>query len=181
MNDPKNEQQPAPNNRKLMRQSTLMSLIGIAIVALATVYIVSHSPSIKTHYESGIKPGSDPHLTLAAFSQNKTGLYEEVNSLLEENRQVIFKASTTIPIHVALLKSTNNSSPNVVFDTLIPPGENRLLEKAGDKYIYTINKEDKSLRFCVIYAEKRNQLITQLQNLDKVWAEIPATACLKLT
>ncbi len=166
--------------RKLMRQSTLLSLIGISFAAVATIYIVSSSPSIKTHYESAIKPGTDPHLTIAAFTKNKLGSFSEVNSLLNEGETVIFKASTVTPIHVALLRSTNNQTPSAVFDVLIPPGENKLLEKAGDKYIYSINQQDKNLKFCVIYAESRNLLAERLVKLDDIWSTIPETACLTL-
>jgi len=181
MNQPHNKDElTSLQKRKLMRQSTLISLIGISIAASATIYVVSSSPSIKTHYESAIKPGTDPHLTIAAFSKNNQGKYDEVNSLLNEGEIVIFKASTVNPIHVALLRSVNNHTPSVVFDVLIPPGKNKLLEKAGDKYIYTIDKQDKNLKFCVIYAESRNQLAEQLVKLDSIWPTIPETSCLKL-
>ena len=181
MNQPHDKKELSSlQKRKLMRQSTLISLTGIALAAAATIYIVSSSPSIKTHYESAIKPGADPHLTIAAFSKNEQGIYNEATSLLKAGEVVIFKASTTTPIHVALLRSVNNHMPAAVFDVLIPPGKNRLLEKAGDKYIYKIEKQDKNLKFCVIYAESRSQLAKRLVRLDSIWPKIPETACLKL-
>ena len=166
--------------RRLIRKSTFISLIGISVAAVATMLIVSQSPSIETHYQSAIKPGTNPHMVVTAYAKNDDGNYGEVNAALHAGAEVIFKVSTVTPIYVALIKTANNLEPRAVFDVLIPPGKNRLIEKAGEKYIYTVTDNDDDLTFCVIYGETREQLIAYMKNLKTALPALSSDACIIL-
>ena len=183
MDKPNNaDKTSSSSKRRLMRKSTFISLIGISIAAVATTFVVSQSPSIKTHYKSAITPGTNPHMSVTAFSKNNDGSFSEINSLVDAGTKVFFKVSTVTPIYIALVKTVDhNEEPHAVFNVLIPPGKNRLIEKAGEKYIYTVNGTDNNLTFCVVFGETREQLIAHMKNIKTLMQSIASDACVKLT
>jgi len=166
--------------RKLIRKSTWIILAGIFIAFLATYFVVKQSPSLKEYYEAKEQTPIKPQISLSAFMKTEGNQYQKLKKPAQNGEEYIFKISSIKSIYVALAKSENNAEPHIVFHSRIPPGENRMFEKAGVKYKYQIKESDKSLRFCVLHAEDRNQLAQRIQLVGSVWSSIPESACLQL-
>lgn len=167
-------------NRKLMRQSTLIALLGILIASLLTVLVVKQSPSIKEGIE--VVPETSENLLRELTAHKKLGLGEYLPILgkVKAGDKVVFKVSVLRPTYIGLLVSTNNQKPEFVFYGRLPPGKNRLIEKQGKRYVHIISPKDKVLKFCVVYAEDKAKLQQLNNKLPIVWEALPESSCLTL-
>lgn len=166
--------------RKLLRKSTWIILAGVSLAFFATYLVVKRAPSLGEYYASLEIADKNPHLALKAFYQIDEHQYQELNHPLKNEEKVIFKISTVNSVYVALSSAINNEAPHVVFHSRIPPGENRMFEKAGVKYQFVADGNHTSVRFCLLYAESLNQLNERIKHLQQFWGAIPEQACLQL-
>lgn len=167
-------------NRKLMRQSTIIALVGILVASLLTVLVVKQNPSIKEGIE--VVPETSENLLkeLTAYKKIGLGEYLPINDNIGAGDKVVFKVSVLRPTYIGLLVSANNQKPAFVFYGRLPPGKNRLIEKQGRRYVHIISPEDKVLKFCVVYANDKVKLQQLNSKLPLVWESLPESSCLTL-
>lgn len=173
------------HNRKIMWKSTLIILIGVAIMSVLTVYIINKSPTMKETLDAERPVERETIVHLFAFESDDNGSKHVISETVAQGRALTFTLSTNVPIHVTLLSMMNEQRPDVLFsDARIPPGEGRQLSKGLDQFIYKIPKMSKgqvTIKFCLVQGSSPDALSKKLRRLLQTWKAIPATQCLTVS
>lgn len=165
-------------NKRLFIKSTIIILIGIGILSGLTIYIVSKSPSLKDRMQAEVPVEREAKVQLSVQLQQAPKKIIPVENLLKAGDVLVFSISSNVPRHIALAVSMNGNQPQLVFDdTRIPPGENRILEKLGEKYQYKIASGVSQLRFCILQAANRKELLFKQRDIDHIWRDSPESYC----
>ena len=166
--------------RKLLRKSTVIIMLGISIGAALTVLVVKQSPSIKDRYQAAPSTADALLQNLKAFKQTDSREYIPLVDPLSVGDKLVFNVSVLRPTFIGVLASVNQQKPSFVFYTRLPPGESRRIERQGERYVYTVTDNVKSLKFCVVYAADKKALQLANSRLGLIWPSLPGTSCLTL-
>ena len=165
-------------NRQLMRKSTGIIFLGLAIMGAMTMYIIRSQPTYREGLdrEKPVNRATNIHLTVL---EKKSGAeLNPISDKLHSGVKLAFNLSTNVPVHVALLASIDNTAPEILFENAkIPPGENRRLEKGGDRYIYLTQPAQRRIKFCLVQGSNSRALSRKLSSLANTWLQIPKTQC----
>jgi len=167
--------------RTIMRKSTLISLAGALLFALVAIVLLKdmQMPYVEQHDEQTIV--QDLAVELIAYQRMENGSLQKLNQATKVGDVLAFKLSTNLPIYVTLAASINKQQPTLLFQTTrIPPGRERLLERAFALFTYKIKPDDKSIKFCAIYGQEGQQLQMQLRDLSKIWPSLSASSCVQI-
>lgn len=168
-------------DRKLIRKSTYIILVGILILGSLTVFIVQQAPSYKDAMKAAPEVISGNLLAnLTAFKKTAQNEHKPFSGALVVGDELSFKVSVLRPTFVGLLVSINQQKPVFTFYGRLPPGENHRLGRQGHRYLYTVTDQDKALKFCTVYADDKKALQVMNNQLASLWSNIPATACLSI-
>ena len=166
--------------RKLLRKSTMIIMLGIFIGAALTVLVVKQSPSIKDRYQAAPSTADALLQNLKAFKQTDSKEYIPLASPLSVGDKLALNVSVLRSTFIGLLVSVNQQKPSFEFYTRLPPGESRRIERQGKRYIYTVTDTVKSLKFCVVYAVDKKGLQQANSQLSRIWPSLPDSSCLTL-
>ena len=176
MNDFKKD---ASNSRKLMKKSTPIILVGVAIMIGLSIYVVGNNPTLKETLEAERPVERKTMLQLSVFE------YKDKNrapiSAVKNGTTLAFDLASNVPVHVALLVSVNNKTPEILFeDAKIPPGEHKKLEKAGNRFIYKVITSEGNIKFCLVQGNSTSELMSKLLRPKNTWLRIPQAQCVQL-
>ncbi|MDH3326254.1 MAG: hypothetical protein OEM38_06000, partial [Gammaproteobacteria bacterium] len=152
---PKDQQ--IAKQRKLLRKSTFIIFVGVFLLGSLTVLVVKQSPPMKGAID--VAPAITGNLLSGLSAYKKSD--SEYASLLDKitaGDRLGLTVSVLRPTYMGLLLSINQQKPSFVFYGRLPPGEKRLIERQGERYLYTVLEKDRSLKFCVVYADDKEAL-----------------------
>ena len=162
-----------------MKKSTPIILLGVIIMLGLSYYVVSKNPTMKETLdaERPVERKTMVNLSVFKYKDNtKTAVASVKNGTKLE-----FYLSSNVPVHVALLASVNNKTPQILFqDARIPPGEHKRLEKLGDRFIYEIATNQGDIQFCLVQANNTSELTKKLLRPKNIWLRIPQNQCVQL-
>ncbi|MDH5256858.1 MAG: hypothetical protein OEX07_02590 [Gammaproteobacteria bacterium] len=164
--------------RKLLRKSTFIIFIGISIFTLLTVLVVKRSPSLKDAMKPAPLLSGNLLNNLSVYKKLNSGEYLPLSEKMGLGDTLGLKVSVLRPTYVGLILSVNQQMPSIVFYGRLPPGENRLLERQGERYLYHVKEGDESLKYCVVSVEDKEGLRKVSAKLLAIWSGIPETSCL---
>lgn len=133
--------------RKINRMSTLLVLLTIAVLATATWYIVKFNASpVKNLQEQ-----SRMHHALELEAQAIT-VDGQPASRIKTGDILRIRVDTTQPVYAAVMAQAGTEAPLVLFRGVrIPPGQNRVLEKADRLFEYPVEGIEGQLTLCLVY------------------------------
>ena len=164
--------------RKLLRKSTAIIMLGIIIFSGLTVLVVKQSPSIKDRYKAAPPTTGSLLQDLTVFKQTESREYLPLISPVASGDKLAFTVSVLRPTFVGLLVSVNQQKPTFEFYTRLPPGKSRRIERQGERYIFTVTDSVKSLKFCAVYEADKNALQKVYLHPELVWSSLSGSSCL---
>ena len=117
---------------------------------------------------------------LLASSVNDNNELESINNTVKPGQRIVFRSKTTQPGWIALGLSHNNQSPEIKFVSSEPVVGTQFLTADENVYAYLVEHEDKQLRFCALVSSDKEQLLAQVDQLTRLWQELPSGACIVL-
>jgi len=169
----------ASQSRKLMKKSTPIILVGVAIMMGLSIYVVGKNPSLKESLEAERPVERETMLQLSAFEYKD--IQKNIITTAKNGSKLVFELASNVPVHVALLVSVNRKIPEILFeDAKIPPGEHKKLEKAGNRFVYKVVTSEGNLKFCLVQANNTAELMSKLLRPKNTWLRIPETQCVQL-
>ena len=169
----------ASNNRKLIKKSTPIILFGVTIMLGLSYYVVSKNPTMKDVIEAERPVERKTMVNLSVFKYKDNT--KTVVTSVKNGTKLEFYLSSNVPVHVALLASENNKSPQILFqDARIPPGKHKRLEKAGGRFIYEIVTNQGDIQFCVVQGNNALELTKKLLRPKNIWLRLPQNQCVQL-
>jgi len=169
-------------HRKMLQQSTFISLLGITILGAISYYIITQNRTAPEQILlAELRQQTTAAVKLMAFRNTPTGEQIEWTVAPKFSDIIGFKLASHLPIYIAIAGSINAQPPIILFGGVrIPPGPNSLVERAGSKLTYTVKPTDNTLKFCLLYGESREQLLQQVHQLNTLWSSLSTSACLQL-
>ena len=151
-----------PPQTKRQKLSNWIILGAIALMGGATYWIV------KSNYQSPsqeyLAPKFSKHLIELSIYDNDTGKVYQAGKT-ENTKALFFKVSTTFPAYIALMERSNQQSAKIIYSgTRLPPGKDRLVERLGEKFVYTL-KPTHGAEVCVVYADSEDGINHQLEQI----------------
>jgi len=169
----------AANNRKLIKKSTPIILFGVTIMLGLSYYVVSKNPTMKDVMEAERPVERKTMANLVVFKYKDKSRTPITSA--KKGTKLAFELSSNVPVHVALLASVNNKIPQLLFqDARIPPGEHKLLEKAGDQFIYETAVNQGVIQFCLVQASNTTELTKKILRPKNIWLRLPQNQCVQL-
>ena len=117
---------------------------------------------------------------LLASSVNDNNELESINNTVKPGQRIVFRSQTTQLGWIALGLSHNNQSPEIKFVSSEPVVGTQFLTADENVYAYLVEHKDKQLRFCALVSSDKEQLLAQVDQLTRLWQELPSGACIVL-
>jgi len=156
---PDEKEQRRRNDQRILRRSTLLSLIGVFMFVVSGYLLYKNVPSPYDEIKESLVLRADAKVSLAVLQQNQNNGWGDLDHIPNEGDKVAFKISTTQPIHIALFAEVNHTEKQLVFDYIrIPPGENKMLKVGNQPYIYQVGKGQEHVVFCMVVETDPNKL-----------------------
>ncbi len=167
--DNSNHEAAQRQNRKIMRSSTLISLVGAALFLISGALIYKLMPSpFEQQVNANNAPQVESRLSIDMVQKNTAGQWVKLDSIPASGEEVSFRISSTTPLHATLISEPSRSHPRTLFDDIrIPPGENKIVNFGDKAYRYTIKAYDQQARFCLITAADTVLLAEKLMAMQK--------------
>ena len=163
---------------KLLKKSTGIILIGLVILTGLSLYVISLSPTMKEMVEKDRPVERKTLVDLFLLQQVSKREFTPIDGKVKHDSKIAFNLSSNVPVHVALLMSVFQQTPEILFiDAKIPPGENKHLEKAGNRFLYPTSEGQGRIKFCLVQADTSKELFTKLSRVKNVWLRLPDSQC----
>lgn len=171
-------------NRKIIRSSTWVSLIGAGLFLLSGYFIYKLTPPPYTQLNESHISQSEATLSVTMVQKDANDHWKRLDHTPDSGEQIAFQVSTTQPVHATLFKVSTPGWPRTLFnDIRIPPGENRIINFENADYRYTVKNHDKAVRFCLVIAINSKELTKKLLAMQgkRPLDELPDEHCVNLT
>ncbi len=164
-----------------MRQSTYLTLAAALLFPLVAIVILKDSPPPDTEQRVATAAFQGPAMVeVIAFKRMEDGSLQRYISPAKTGDVVAFKVSSNRPIYLTLAASVNDQAPITIFDgARMPPGKERLLEKANFLLKFTIRPHHDSLKFCAVHDHDIEALQRRIGTLAKTWSSLPPSSCVE--
>lgn len=168
--------------KRINRRSTIVSLVAIIGFILLSLPILMNVPTPSSALKKADEQRTVPRLSLtAAYYAGEEKPAKPIADEVLPDKPIVFLLTSIRPVYVSLAAVINAGEPQVVFHRArIPPGPNRLVEKAGVPYVFTLTDEVKSARFCIIDASDFELLQQRASHIKREWSSVEEAACLDL-
>jgi hypothetical protein len=104
-----------------------------------------------------------------AFRKQGEDRFIPLEGDLAAGDELIFKVSMTATAFLALVKQVGNHSPEIIFQNVrIPPGQNRLIERGSDIFVYRLENIEQNQTLCVVHATSSEALYARLEKLQSL-------------
>ncbi len=165
--DNSNHEAAQRQNRKIMRSSTLISLVGAALFLISGALIYKLMPSPFEQHVNTNNAQIESRLSIDMVQKNTAGQWVKLDRIPASGEEVSFRISSTTPLHATLISEPSRSHPRTLFnDIRIPPGENKIVNFGDKEYRYTIKAYDQQARFCLITAADTALLAAKLMTMQ---------------
>lgn len=170
--------QQKQTQKRLNRQSTILSLLAIALFGGISYYIAKDSASgLEAQLNKKVEVDRENlqlHVLRAVDQKEITSIHP--------NDDLLIAVDTRTPIHTALMLSVNEEPAQLISEgARVPPGKSRLLAKGDDRIHYLVKTTDHRLRFCLLTASSSDELHRLLSNPQSQWPRIASNACVNLS
>jgi len=156
-------------NRKIIRSSTWVSLVGAGLFLISGVLIYKLMPSPFEQQIEAMNTHTEPNLLIAMVQKDAAGVWQPLDHTPQSGEQIGFRVTTDQPIHVSLVNEANHTRPHALFEGIrIPPGEGRIINFNNADYRYTVRAQDEHVQFCLVAASDATALTTKLIAMQKV-------------
>ncbi|GEM_PF-5039187 len=160
-------------NRKVIRSSTIISLLGAGLFLLSGVLIYKLTPGPLEKQQAENKLQTKVNLSFEMVQKTPSGQWLKLDHTPTSGEQISFRISSNQPLHISLISQPNQSHPRTLFDDIrIPPGENRIINFSDQDYRYTVKTSDQQMRFCLITATTTAELSEKLMVMQKKGSNI---------
>jgi len=167
--------------RRINRRSTLVSFFAIVGFLLVSLPFLMNSPTPLTAMKNADKQRTVPRLSLTAHYYQGEGVALDAFSGEIQSKPLAFTVASVRPLHISIAASINGTDPVVLFHRVrIPPGPQRLIEKAGIPFLYELEESVRSARFCVLDGSDSEKLQQAVNNLKTNWLTMDEALCVQL-
>jgi hypothetical protein len=169
-------------SKHVNRNSNLLILLAIAIVGGLSYLIINSMKSPYDVSEESQRFTEARHvLALQAFERYADGHEKLLDHSMHPGEKVVFKLSTSHPVHIALAMSVGENSPVIIYQgARVPPGPDRLIAKLDQPFVYTADDSEEKTRICVLAGDDERDVRREMGALGENWSILPDSTCLQL-
>ncbi len=164
--EPKRNSKGESKEREIMRKSSLLSFVAIALFLGISYIMLKDIPAPHQAQLSSLDVKRTALIRLDLFQDKEAKIALDHAPVAGE--VLSFRISANKPVHAALLASSNREHPQVLLeDERIPPGRNLILKGGNTPYTYQVAQKTEHMTFCLLYADDRAQLLQKINQSNR--------------
>jgi len=164
--EPKRNSKGESKDREIMRKSSMLSFVGIALFLGLSYITLKDIPAPHQAQLAALDVKRATLISLELFQD------KEAKTALDHvpiaGEVLSFRVSVNKPVHAALLASSDLERPLILLENeRIPPGRGLVLKGGNTLYTYQVAQNTKHMTFCLLYADDSTQLLKKINQSNR--------------